>query len=145
MPTPANAAQFSITPSLRMTIAQASPRTCSQVWHPAAAFPIGYTLVQYTATDAAGNTATCNFDVQVGDNQAPVITCPASLSVSNGVGVCGANVSFSVTATDNCGVPTVTTSANSGDFFPIGTTTVTATACGCEQFAGDLFLHNYRE
>jgi hypothetical protein len=103
-----------------------------------AAFPIGYTLVQYTATDAAGNTATCNFDVQVDDNQAPVITCPASLGVSNGVGVCGANVSFSVTATDNCGVPTVTTSANSGDFFPVGTTTVTATACGCEQFAGYL-------
>jgi hypothetical protein len=93
-----------------------------------AAFPIGYTLVQYTATDAAGNTATWNFDVQVNDNQAPTITCPASLSVSNSVGVCGANVTFNIGATDNCGIPSVTTSANSGDFFPIGTTTVTATA-----------------
>jgi hypothetical protein len=85
-------------------------------------------LVQYTATDAAGLTSTCNFDVQVNDNQAPVITCPASLSVSNSVGACGANVSFAVTATDNCGTPTIVTSANSGSTFAVGTTTVNATA-----------------
>jgi hypothetical protein len=66
------------------------------------AFPVGYTLVQYTATDAAGLTATCNFDVQVNDNQVPAITCPANVSVSNDNGVCGAAVSFTVSATDNC-------------------------------------------
>jgi hypothetical protein len=37
-------------------------------------------------------------------------------------------VSFAVTATDNCSVPTVINSPPSGSVFPVGTTTVTATA-----------------
>src|SRR5690606_118413 len=50
---------------------------------PGAAFPKGTTTVTYTATDAAGNIATCSFDVNVVDNTAPVISgCPADITVN---------------------------------------------------------------
>ena len=57
----------------------------------------------------------------------PTITCPGIISVSNDPGQCGANVSFAATATDNCSA-TVSYSHAPGSFFPVGTTTVTATA-----------------
>ena len=43
-------------------------------------FPVGTSTESYTVTDAAGNTASCSFNVTVVDNEAPVITCPADLS-----------------------------------------------------------------
>ena len=91
-------------------------------------FPIGTTMVTATATDAAGNTSSCTFTVTVNDNQAPVIVCPANISVGNTAGQCGATVSFIATVTDNCAGATVSYSPASGSFFPVGTTTVTATA-----------------
>ena len=59
---------------------------------------------------------------------APSISCPLNISVNNTTGQCGANVTFA--ATDNVGNPasTITYSPASGSFFPVGTTTVTATA-----------------
>jgi hypothetical protein len=44
--------------------------------HPTAFFPVGNTVVRYTATDVAGNTTTCSFTVRVLDVQAPIPTCP---------------------------------------------------------------------
>jgi hypothetical protein len=38
-------------------------------------FPVGTTSVTLTATDAAGNTATCSFNVTVEDAEAPVAVC----------------------------------------------------------------------
>ena len=38
-------------------------------------FPVGTTTVTLTFTDEAGNTATCEFDVTVTDDEPPVITC----------------------------------------------------------------------
>jgi len=38
--------------------------------------------------------------VRVNDTQAPVITCPANITVNSAPGVCTSNVTFSVTATD---------------------------------------------
>ena len=54
------------------------------------------------------------------------LTCPDDIVVSNDAGECGANVDFSATVSGSCGV--VTYSHQPGSFFPIGTTTVTATA-----------------
>jgi gliding motility-associated-like protein len=42
----------------------------------------GVTSVQIVAEDLDGNTATCNFDVEVIDNEDPVITCPADLTIA---------------------------------------------------------------
>ena len=65
-------------------------------------FPIGVTTNIFTATDASGNTGTCSFTVTVNDTQAPVINCPANISVSNDQGACGAVVAYTVTTGDNC-------------------------------------------
>ena len=91
-------------------------------------FPVGTTLVTATATDAAGNMASCTFNVTVNDTEVPVVTCPTDITQANDPGMCGAVVTFMASATDNC--PGVTTSSvpASGSFFPVGTTTVTVTA-----------------
>lgn len=65
-------------------------------------FPVGVTTNTFEVTDSSGNTSSCSFDVTVNDTEAPVITCPGDVSVSNDPGVCGAVVNYTVTATDNC-------------------------------------------
>ena len=93
------------------------------------AFPVGVTLVTSTATDASGNTNSCSFTVTVTDTQNPVITCPSNLVLSTDAGRCSrSNVTFTVSATDNCGVTNLVSSPPSGSTFPLGTTTVTTTA-----------------
>ncbi len=91
-------------------------------------FPVGTTTVTATATDASGNTASCTFTVTVVDAENPVITCPANIMVDNTANQCGAVVTYSSTASDNCPGTTISYSPASGSFFPVGTTTVTATA-----------------
>ncbi|MDB9961531.1 HYR domain-containing protein, partial [Oceanihabitans sp.] len=92
-----------------------------------ATFPIGTTTVTYEVTDSAGLTANCSFTVTV-TGVLPEIVCPANITVNNDAGACGANVSFE--ATDDVGIPasTISYSHVSGSEFPVGTTTVTATA-----------------
>ncbi len=55
------------------------------------------------------------------------ITCPANVVASNSAGQCGANVNYAA-PTNNGMCFTVTTSPASGTFFPVGSTTVTATS-----------------
>ncbi|PWI31542.1 hypothetical protein DI383_02425 [Flavobacteriaceae bacterium LYZ1037] len=96
--------------------------------NPGDTFPIGNTTVTYTITDAAGLTASCSFNVTVNDTEAPTISCPADITVSNDAGQCDAVVTWTApTGADNCAGFNVTSSHNSGDTFPIGTTTVTYT------------------
>ncbi|MES2332513.1 MAG: HYR domain-containing protein, partial [Bacteroidota bacterium] len=90
-------------------------------------FPIGTTTVTHRVTDASGNTANCSFTVTV-VAVAPVIHCPANMTVNNAAGQCGANVNFAATETTGIPASTITYSHASGSFFPVGTTTVTATA-----------------
>ena len=81
-----------------------------------------------TATDAAGNTAQCGFNVTVNDTEDPVVTCPADITVGNDPGECGAIVNYNVTATDNCPGVGVEVDPASGSFFIVGTTPVGALA-----------------
>ena len=82
----------------------------------------------YKATDGAGNSSSASQTITVIDNTPPSISCPANITVNAPVGTCSAVVSFTVGASDNCSVPTVLSSPASGSVFPVGTTTVTATA-----------------
>ncbi len=94
-------------------------------------FPLGTTTETYTVTDAAGNTATTSFDITVVDNEAPLLICPAAITVGNDSGSCGAIVTYSApSGVDNCSsVTTVFTSGTgSGNYFPIGTTSEVFTA-----------------
>jgi gliding motility-associated-like protein len=92
-------------------------------------FDKGTTVVTYTATDAAGNIATCSFNVTVVDNMAPTISgCPSNITASANAN-CQAFVNWSApTVFDNCGGATLTSTKNPGSAFNVGTTLVTYTA-----------------
>jgi choice-of-anchor A domain-containing protein len=53
---------------------------------PPASYPLGDSVVTYTATDSAGNQSTCHSEVTVVDTQAPVITLaePAAVTLACG-------------------------------------------------------------
>jgi uncharacterized protein YjbI with pentapeptide repeats len=92
-------------------------------------FALGDTLVTCDAEDDENNTSTISFDVVVEDHTSPFFTLvPIDVTVE-ATGTEGATVDFSVLASDivdpavalNC-------SADSGNIFEIGSTTVTCTA-----------------
>lgn len=71
-------------------------------------YPVGTTTVTWTVTDPSGNSASCQVDVVVTDDEFPVIDCPGDIFVDNDPGQCGAVVSFSTpTISDNCPIPSV--------------------------------------
>jgi len=66
-------------------------------------YPPGTTTVIWTVTDIHGNSTTCTHSVMVNDGQAPAITCPADTSISvTNTETCATNLTFTVTASDNC-------------------------------------------
>ena len=92
------------------------------------AFPVGTTTNTFVITDAAGNTATCSFDVTVNDTENPTISCPSDININNDTGNCSAIATFTTpSGADNCSVASVTQIAGliSGSAFPVGTTVVT--------------------
>jgi HYR domain/Ricin-type beta-trefoil lectin domain-like/Secretion system C-terminal sorting domain len=95
-----------------------------------ACFPLGSTLVTYTAKDSLNNSAVCNFQVIVAnpcanDTTKPVFaSCPANLVLST-TGVCAAGQWIVPRATDNCGTVSVFATAQPGRCFPVGLSNVT--------------------
>ncbi|TRZ70062.1 MAG: HYR domain-containing protein, partial [Bacteroidetes bacterium] len=103
-------------------------------------YPVGVTIVHWTITDASGNTNTCDQIITITDNQPPVVTCPAPVTVTAAPPLCvvPAVVIGPLTATDNCGIATITwtktgatTASGSGDVngtsFNVGDNAVTYT------------------
>lgn len=75
---------------------------------PGNVFPVGSTLITWTARDAAGNVATGSQFVVVTDNQPPfIVSWPSGTTVSCAADVPPADITR-VTATDNCGIVTIT-------------------------------------
>jgi hypothetical protein len=109
-------------------------------------YPVGITIVTWTATDACGNTSTCPQTVTVTDNtQPPVIVCPANVVQTAAPNNCFLNnvVIPNPAYSDNCAVTKLiwtTTGATilsspltgiqfaGGQTFNVGVTTVTYTA-----------------
>ncbi len=90
-----------------------------------------YTRI-WQITDCFTNSLTCTQTVTAVDTTRPVIHCPTNMFVS-GASATGAVVNYTVTATDNCGVPSILCVPPSGSVFPCGTNTVLCTAtdaCG---------------
>jgi hypothetical protein len=98
-------------------------------------FNKGVSVVTYTVVDESGNSAVCSFDVEVYDEENPIIDCSniANLVRSNNPDQCSYTVvgtefdpaSFS----DNCPGATITNNYNNspslaGAEFPVGTTVV---------------------
>jgi hypothetical protein len=103
-------------------------------------YPLGNTTVVWTATDAAGKTATCGQTVTVVDNQPPILTCPINQTMNAPAGTCAANYTIADPIADNCTATwgytlTVATSGSSTGIadgtdsgvlsFNVGETTVT--------------------
>lgn len=93
---------------------------------PGNVFPVGQTTITYSASDGY-NTGTATQTVTVIDNTAPVISCPASITLEP---TCpsGAIATYTTpVGTDNCPGATTTLTAGlaSGSVFPMGTTAVT--------------------
>ncbi|MFT4740387.1 MAG: gliding motility-associated-like protein [Marivirga sp.] len=100
--------------------------TLSQNRASGSTFTLGVTEVRYVATDAAGNSSICTFEVIVSDDSAPIISnCPANISLV-GDANCGAIANWTQPIiSDNCdSTPTVTQSHTSGNRFPLGETLV---------------------
>lgn len=97
---------------------------------PGYVFSVGSTTITYTATDAVGNTAEASFVVTLLDTISPTVdNLPLNITQPTDGISCGAIVSWTTpSATDNCTLQSFTPSHNPGDFFDIGTTTVTYTA-----------------
>src|ERR1043166_4086524 len=92
-------------------------------------FPVGVTTVTNIATDAAGNQAACTFTVTILDPEPPVISCPTNMVLATDAGLCSrSNVTFVVSATDNCTVTNLVSVPPSGSSFPLALTTVTNAA-----------------
>lgn len=90
-------------------------------------FPLGTTLVTWTAVDASGNKATATQQVTIVDTAPPTITAPADVTVELTSSVGTAAALGTATATDVCDAkPTISNDAPA--LFPLGTTTVTWTA-----------------
>jgi hypothetical protein len=94
---------------------------------PGTYFPVGTTLITWTATDPSGNTDTMTQRITVIDNELPVCHLASSaLSFKAAAGQCGVSLNLDgPTATDNCGIASIT--SNAPAVFPVGTTIVTWT------------------
>lgn len=94
---------------------------------PGTVFAIGTTTVTYTATDPAGNSTTCSFNVLVRDTTAPVITgCLSDISITS-QGCDGVATWTTPGTSDNCSA-TLSSTHEPGSTFPLGSTTVTYTS-----------------
>jgi hypothetical protein len=94
--------------------------------------PTGTHTITLTVTDTGGGSDTDDVVVTVQDTLAPNISCPSDVVVSLPMNSTATSMVVnypSVTATDSCSSSvTVNSTPASGSVFPVGTTTVNATA-----------------
>ncbi|RYY39172.1 MAG: HYR domain-containing protein [Chitinophagaceae bacterium] len=86
--------------------------------------------VSFTVLDVATNSSTCSLRVIPRDTSTIRLICPATQTVSQQVGQCGAVVTLTAPTASNCRLVTVAQTGGpaSGSLFSVGTTTVTYTA-----------------
>jgi 5-hydroxyisourate hydrolase-like protein (transthyretin family) len=83
-------------------------------------FPVGTTIVIWTATDASGNTATCEVEINVEDGEVPeFINCPKDSTFTISAGPdCATGIIWSIpVAEDNCGSVEVEETSIGGPYF----------------------------
>ncbi len=97
------------------TITNDSPYAVSNGADASGMYPVGVTVVTFTATDDAGNTTTCTTTVTVTDDEAPIISCGSTLNFNlpiEGTLEVPAQL-FAAAVFDNCGTPTILIEGNS--------------------------------
>jgi len=94
--------------------------------------PVGVHNITLTVTDTGGGSDTDDVVITVEDTSAPDISCPANVVVNLPMSSTATSMAVNypaVTATDSCSSSvTVNSTPASGSVFPVGTTTVNATA-----------------
>ncbi len=99
------------------------------------AFSPGQTTITWTATDAIGNTASCDLLLTVADSIAPTLSCQPLEVLLNGESSFALEAADFAEAADNCGMESLTVSPTSVDCSAVGSTLpVTITA---EDAAGN--------
>ena len=106
-----------------------------------APYPVGTTFITWTATNTDGLSSNCTQKIVVtsnscaGDTEDPTITAPIDVTVTtppDTVDSCGYVVGEGLLgepeAQDNCSVTVTRSAIPAGNFFPVGTTTITYTA-----------------
>ena len=90
-------------------------------------FPVGTSIVTYTATDIDGNSSQCSFEVIVtGSDPITFDKRPENVVINALPGECGANYDWEgpPAAISGCAPVTLIANFESGGFFPVGTTVV---------------------
>jgi gliding motility-associated-like protein len=96
--------------------------------------PVGETVVMFTATDAANNSASCATIFSVVELEDPTITCPLPVSVNASSNSCSAEVMIDLpTVSDNCSSSFTYINSKTGNAsfittFDVGENTFTITA-----------------
>lgn len=92
------------------------------------AFPVGATTLEYTATDASGNTDVCTFTVTVTDNEAPTAICQ-NVSVTLDATGNGSTTAAAVNigSSDACGIASLSLDQTAFTCANVGPNTVTLT------------------
>lgn len=92
-------------------------------------FPVGSTILTYSAFDSDGNQASSIQQVTVVDNTPPAMSCPPNITLEPTCPSGAVATWIAPVGTDNCpGVATVQTAGpTDGSMFPIGATSVTYT------------------
>jgi hypothetical protein len=92
-----------------------------------ALFPLGTTVVTWTATDASGNTATAKQNVTVADTTSPSITAPPDIQ-AEATGPSGTQVNLGNPVVSDALDPNPVVTNDAPALFQLGTTVVTWTA-----------------
>jgi len=89
-------------------------------------YPVGTTIVKWTATGICSAIDTCSQTITIVDNDFPVIECPSDTILYSPSGT-GLAFPYLVTADDNCSISGLNLTAGlaSGAVFPLGLTTNT--------------------
>lgn len=98
-----------------------------------APYPVGVTKISWTAVDVSGNSAVAEQTVTVRDVEAPVIGSLSDILI-DATSRAGAVVNYSVPASDNVGVHSISCSRASGSVFPVG---VNQVDCVVKDAAGN--------
>ncbi len=93
----------------------------------AGSYPLGTTVVTYTATDIFGNTATCTGTITVAATTAPATPCRAPIP-AEATGNQSAPVNVPGAAAADIGTSATVSGPSGTNAFPLGTTTITFTA-----------------
>ncbi|MCI4670623.1 MAG: HYR domain-containing protein, partial [Bacteroidia bacterium] len=91
-------------------------------------FPVGNSQITYTATDAAGNTSSCSFDIDITDNEDPVVLTQNFSVTLDMTGAATITVNdIDAGSTDNCAIDTRVLSRTSFDCDDVPNSPITVT------------------